>query len=79
MSALQAALEEYLAARPALGHKLRLSGRLLQRFVVYAESSGATFIITEIALGHAAGRGTARPVGQPVGDGSPARALLQRH
>lgn len=50
MSALQAALEEYLAARRALGHKLRLSGRLLQRFVVFAESSGATFITTEIAL-----------------------------
>ncbi|MER9826417.1 hypothetical protein NKJ50_31890 [Mesorhizobium sp. M0115] len=81
MSALQAALEEYLAARLALGHKLRLSGRLLQRFVVFAESSGATFITTEIApgLGHAAGRGTARPAGQPVGDGSPVRALLQRH
>lgn len=50
MSALQLALEEYLAARRALGHKLRLPGRLLQRFVVFAESSGATSITTEIAL-----------------------------
>jgi integrase len=50
MSALQEALDEYLAARRALGHKLRLSGRLLQRFVAFADSCGATFISTEIAV-----------------------------
>lgn len=61
MSALQAALEEYLAARRALGHKLRLSGRLLQRFVVFAESSGATFITTEIALAWAMQPAEAQP------------------
>ncbi|UVK49840.1 tyrosine-type recombinase/integrase (plasmid) [Mesorhizobium sp. AR02] len=61
MSALQAALEEYLAARRALGHKLRLSGRLLQRFVVFAESSGATVITTEIALAWAMQPAEAQP------------------
>ena len=33
MSPLQVALDEYLAVRRTLGYKLRLSGRLLQRFV----------------------------------------------
>jgi integrase/recombinase XerD len=50
MSALQDALDEYLTTRRALGHKLRLAGGLLQRFVAFAESSGATCITTEIAL-----------------------------
>ena len=36
MSALQDALDEYLTARRALGHKLRLAGGLLQRFVAFA-------------------------------------------
>ncbi|TGS81053.1 integrase [Mesorhizobium sp. M3A.F.Ca.ET.174.01.1.1] len=61
MSALQAALEAYLAARRALGHKLRLSGRLLQRFVVFAEASGATFITTEIAAPLTRGLSCHRP------------------
>jgi hypothetical protein len=50
MSALRAALEEYLAVRRALGFKLRLSGRLLQRFVDFADREGATVITTELAL-----------------------------
>jgi integrase/recombinase XerD len=50
MSALQEILDEYLAARRALGHKLRLAGRLLQRFVTFADSAGATYITAEIAL-----------------------------
>lgn len=50
MSPLQEALDEYLSARRALGHKLRVPGRLLQRFVVFAESRGATYITSEIAL-----------------------------
>jgi hypothetical protein len=50
MSPLQAALDEYLATRRALGHKLRLPGRLLQRFVTFAEASGTNCITTEIAL-----------------------------
>jgi integrase/recombinase XerD len=50
MSALQEALDEYLAARRALGHKLLLYGRLLQRFVTFADSVGATHITAEVAL-----------------------------
>lgn len=42
MSTLRAALEEYLAMRRALGFKLRLAGRLLQRFVDFADQEGAT-------------------------------------
>jgi hypothetical protein len=38
MSALREALDEYLAARRAPGHKLRLSGRLLMGFVSFADS-----------------------------------------
>jgi integrase/recombinase XerD len=50
MSALQETLDEYLAARRALGHKLLLPGRLLQRFVTFADSAEATHITAEIAL-----------------------------
>jgi integrase/recombinase XerD len=50
MSALQEVLDEYLAARRALGHKLLLCGRLLQRFVTFADSVGATHITAEVAL-----------------------------
>lgn len=61
MSALQAALDEYLTARRALGHTLRLSGGLLQRFVVFAEASGATYITPEIALAWAMQPANAQP------------------
>jgi integrase/recombinase XerD len=50
MSDLQAALDEYLAVRRALGVKLRLAGRLLQRFVHFAEQEGASVITTDLAL-----------------------------
>jgi integrase/recombinase XerD len=50
MSPLQTALDEYLAGRRALGHKLRLSGRLLQRFVEFADNTGVISITTELAL-----------------------------
>lgn len=50
MNELQAALDEYLAVRRALGVKLRLAGRLLQRFVNFAEQEGATVITTDLAL-----------------------------
>lgn len=50
MSELQADLDEYLAVRRALGVKLRLAGRLLQRFVNFAEQEGATVITTDLAL-----------------------------
>lgn len=49
MSALQVALDEYLELRRTLGHKLRLSGRLLQRFVDFADGQGAPFITSELA------------------------------
>jgi integrase/recombinase XerD len=50
MNSLQTALDEYLAVRRALGNKLRLAGRLLQRFVEFAEQEGADYITTELAL-----------------------------
>ncbi len=50
MSPLQSALDEYLAGRRALGHKLRLSGRLLRRFVEFADDAGVTCITTELAV-----------------------------
>jgi integrase/recombinase XerD len=61
MSPLQDALDEYLAARRALGHKLRLTGRLLQRFVAFAEASGTTCVTTEIALAWAMQPAKAQP------------------
>jgi integrase len=50
MNSLQVLLEEYLAVRRALGVKLTLPGRLLQRFVVFAAQHDAPFITTELAL-----------------------------
>ncbi len=78
MSPLQAALDEYLATRRALGHKLRLPGRLLQRFVTFAEifRHQLHHHRDRPGLGNAADKGTARPVGSPFGNGSPACALL---
>ena len=80
MSPLQAALDEYLAVRRALGYKLRLSGRLLHRFVDFAERQGATYITSELAagMGNAAWLSAARSVGEPPGDGAPLCAVLQR-
>lgn len=50
MSPLRAALEEYLALRRSLGFELRLTGRLLQRFVAFAENRGAEYITRELAV-----------------------------
>ena len=50
MSELSEALEEYLEVRRALGFKLILAGRMLRKFVDFAESEGATFITTKLAL-----------------------------
>jgi integrase/recombinase XerD len=50
MSALQTALDKYLAIHRALGFKLESSGWLLQRFVRFAEQQGAAYITTELAL-----------------------------
>jgi integrase/recombinase XerD len=50
MNTLQTALDDYLALRRALGFELRLAGRLLQRFVDFAQAAGAAYITTELAL-----------------------------
>jgi len=61
MSKLQAALDEYLAVHRALGVKLRLSGRLLQRFVDFADSKGAAYITSELAMAWATQPAAAQP------------------
>lgn len=50
MSPLRAALAEYLALRRSLGFELRLTGRLLQRFVAFADNQGAEYITWELAV-----------------------------
>ena len=61
MSKLQSALDEYLAVRRALGYKLRLSGRLLQRFVELADRQGAAYITSDLALAWATQPVAAQP------------------
>lgn len=61
MSALRTAFHDYLAVRRALGYKLRLEGRLLSRFVDFAERSGAEYITTELALNWATQPVNAQP------------------
>ena len=50
MSALQNALDEYLAIRRALGYKLYNDGLVLQQFVQFAESEVADFITIKLSL-----------------------------
>jgi integrase/recombinase XerD len=50
MTKLKKALEEYLSVRRALGFKLRDAGRLLHRFVEFAEKEQACFITIKLAL-----------------------------
>ena len=50
MSALAAALTDYLALRRSLGTELRGPALLLRRFVEFADREGATVITTELAL-----------------------------
>ena len=61
MSTLRTAFDEYLAVRRALGYKLLLEGRLLRRFVDFAEGSGADYITTELALKWATQPADAQP------------------
>ena len=61
MSKLQVALDQYLAVRRALGFKLRLSGRLLQRFGDFASREGADYITIELAVAWAMQPATAQP------------------
>lgn len=50
MSALQNALDEYLAIRRTLGYKLHGDGLVLQQFVQFAESEMADFITIRLSL-----------------------------
>src|SRR3984957_18220563 len=60
MSPLRETLDEYLAMRRALGHKLCRAGRLLQQFVAFADLAGATYVTTDLAL-------DSRPIVPPQG------------
>src|SRR5437016_13990304 len=61
MSSLRTALDEYLAVRRALGYQLRLTGRLLRRFVEFAEHACADYITAELALAWATQPAHAQP------------------
>ena len=61
MSPLHTALDEYLAMRRALGHKLCLAGHLLQQFVAFADQAGATYVTTDLALAWATQPASAQP------------------
>jgi len=50
MNPLKTLLGDYLAVRRALGFQLVYEGRLLERFVEFAERAGATSITTELAM-----------------------------
>lgn len=50
MSELRRALENYLTIRRSLGFELREPGRLLPRFVTFADAENADFITTKLAL-----------------------------
>jgi integrase len=50
MSELHRALEDYLSLRRALGFELRVAGRLLKRFVDFADQEQAVFITRDLAL-----------------------------
>ena len=64
MSKLCIALDEYLKMRRALGHKLRLAGGLLPRFVEFANHG------PRVALGNAARRRPSTLLGAQVGYGT---------
>lgn len=53
MSALFAALEDYLALRRSMGFKLERAGKLLAQFVGYCDEAGASTVTIELALGWA--------------------------
>lgn len=50
MSVLSCAVDEYLALRRTLGFKLTAVGHDLQQFVRFAESEGAEWVTTDVAL-----------------------------
>jgi integrase/recombinase XerD len=53
MSALSAALADYLALRRSMGFKLERAGKLLAQFVSYCEAASATTVTIELAIGWA--------------------------
>jgi len=53
MSALFAALENYLALRRSMGFKLERAGKLLAQFVAHCDATGAATVTIELALGWA--------------------------
>ena len=79
MNKLRTVLDEYLAVRRALGHKLREPAQLLQQFVDFAEQAGASYITTELALKWATQPAHAQRTwwAARLGDGPPLRAVLQ--
>jgi integrase/recombinase XerD len=50
MTSLRQAVQNYLALRRSLGFKLRCTGLHLLRFVAFAESHGAEYVTTPLAL-----------------------------
>jgi len=54
VSPLQERLDEYLALRRALGHRLERAGRLLAQFLAFLDERGARTITAELALEWAA-------------------------
>ena len=62
MSELRKSLRSYLALRRALGFNLKSQGRLLDRFVDFADGQGESFITRDVALRFA----LASPHGQPA-------------
>ena len=50
MNDLRTTLEDYLIIRRSLGFKLCSAGRLLYKFVLFAEQEGASFITRDLAL-----------------------------
>jgi integrase/recombinase XerD len=50
MIELSTAVDDYIALRCALGHKMELAARLLTQFAVYCEQADATHVTTELAV-----------------------------
>ena len=50
MSELSMAVDDYIALRRALGHKMELAARLLAQFAAYCEQAEATRVTTEVAV-----------------------------
>lgn len=62
MSELSTAVDDYIALRRALGHKMELAARLLAQFAAYCKQAQATHVTTELAVAWAS-----LPAGASVG------------